>query len=95
MMTNIPSIGKFYDAEEQALVAAIEADDYLVGKSGLTNELMSELKDAAKNTIVDERKKITIRVPQTDLARLKAKAMREGIPYQTAINALIHKYASS
>ncbi len=95
MMTNTPSIGKFYDAEEKALIESIESEDYLIGKSGLTDKLLTELQEAAKNTIVDERKKITIRVPQTDLARLKAKAMREGVPYQTAINALIHKYASS
>ena len=94
-MTKIPSIGKFYDAEEQALVERIESDDYLIGKSGITDKSLSELQKAAKNTIADERQKITIRVSQNDLARLKAKAMREGIPYQTAINALIHKYASS
>jgi predicted DNA binding CopG/RHH family protein len=41
----------------------------------------------ARNTINEQRQKISIRVPRTDLARLKAKAMREGIPYQTAINS--------
>ena len=94
-MSNAPSIEKHYDAEERALIKSIESDDYLIGESGLTDELLSTLRAAAKKTIVDHRQKITIRVPQTDLARLKAKALREGIPYQTAINALIHKYASS
>ena len=67
----------------------------MIGKSGLSDKFLSEIREAALNTINDERQKITIRVPQADLARLKAKALREGIPYQTAINALIHKYATS
>jgi len=40
----------------------------------------------------EERQKISLRVPRTDLARLKAKAMRDGVPYQTVINSLIHKH---
>jgi predicted DNA binding CopG/RHH family protein len=94
-MINKPIVKSYVDDEEKKLIDAIESDDYLLGKSGLSDKLLSELREAALNTINDERQKITIRVPQTDLARLKAKALREGIPYQTAINALIHKYATS
>ncbi|MBI5470633.1 antitoxin [Candidatus Kaiserbacteria bacterium] len=36
---------------------------------------------------------VSIRVREHDLERLRARAEREGLPYQTAINALIHKYA--
>jgi predicted DNA binding CopG/RHH family protein len=94
-MINKPIVKSYVEDEGEKLIDAIESDNYLLGKSGLSDKILSELRESALNTINDERQKITIRVPQTDLARLKAKALREGIPYQTAINALIHKYATS
>lgn len=94
-MNNTPSVGAYIDDEEKELIEAIEADDYEFGESRLTPERMEYLQQAARNTMNETRQKISIRVPRTDLARLKAKAMREGIPYQTAINSLIHKYGTS
>lgn len=94
-MNTEPKIGTYLDDEEKELVEAIEADDYNFGESHLTPERKALLQGAAKSTINEQRQKISIRVPRSDLSRLKAKAMREGIPYQTAINALIHKYVSS
>lgn len=46
----------------------------------------------AKNTINRKRKRISIAVAEDDLARLKAEALRTGIPYQTIINSLIRKH---
>lgn len=94
-MNTEPKISQYLDEEEKELIEAIESDDYKFDGSELTSERVDFLKQAAKNTINEQRQKISIRVPVTDLARLKAKAMREGVPYQTAINALIHKYVSS
>ena len=48
----------------------------------------------ARAAMTDERAKISLRVPKRDLARLKSRALQEGIPYQTLINALIHRYVS-
>lgn len=39
-------------------------------------------------------KQISIRVNEADLARLRAQAIREGMPYQTLINSIIHKHAT-
>jgi predicted DNA binding CopG/RHH family protein len=36
---------------------------------------------------------VSIRVREHDLARFRARAERDGFPYQTMINALIRKYA--
>ena len=47
--------------------------------------------EIAKNTIA-KNKAITIRLSQRDLMRLKARAMQEGLPYQTLITSLIHKH---
>ena len=47
----------------------------------------------ARNTI-KKNQKINIRIADNDLAALKRRAAREGIPYQTLIRSVLHKYAS-
>lgn len=45
----------------------------------------------ARNTF-QKNKRINIRISEWDLLRLKAKSLEEGIPYQTLVSSLIHKY---
>ena len=47
----------------------------------------------AKNTMKKNRK-INIRISENDLSVLKRRAAREGIPYQTLIGSVPHKFAS-
>ena len=47
----------------------------------------------AKNTLKKNRK-INIRISENDLSALQRRAAREGIPYQTLIGSVLHKYAS-
>jgi predicted DNA binding CopG/RHH family protein len=93
-MKTEPHITHFIDEEEQQLVAAIEHDDYQVGESRLTPERRDMLQRAAKATINPERVRISLRVPATDLSLLKAQALKLGMPYQTLINAILHKSAT-
>lgn len=94
MKKKIPTIGKFLDEEEKNLYALIESNDYKTGKNFLTPERLKQFQDAAQATINEERTKISLRLPKTDLQRLKAKALREGMPYQTLINSILHKAVS-
>lgn len=93
-MNNKPTIGRYLDDEERELIEAIEADDYKPGKGLMTPELMAQMKEAARNTLNETSEKISIRISQTDLARVKARALREGIPYQTLIKSIIHQAVS-
>ena len=93
-MNKEPAIGKYLDDEERELIEAIESDDYELGESKLTPERLSEIQEAARNTINETSAKISIRIPRTDLARVKSLAMQEGIPYQTLIKSIIHKAVS-
>lgn len=43
-------------------------------------------------TQLNKRKAISIRLLESDLESLKARAVQEGIPYQTLIGSVIHKY---
>jgi predicted DNA binding CopG/RHH family protein len=47
-------------------------------------------------TIISMKKnrKINIRISENDLSALQRRAAREGIPYQTLIGSVLHKYVS-
>ena len=47
----------------------------------------------ARNTMKKSRK-INIRISDNDLSALQRRAAREGIPYQTLIGSVLHKFAS-
>jgi len=59
-------------------------------KSGPANE---KLIIAAQETL-KKNKNINIRINENDLTSIKIMAAREGIPYQTLIGSVIHKYTS-
>jgi predicted DNA binding CopG/RHH family protein len=43
-------------------------------------------------TAANKNKNINIRISEYDIAKLKEKSLYEGIPYQTLISSIIHKY---
>jgi predicted DNA binding CopG/RHH family protein len=92
-MKKTPEIGRYLDPEEGALVQAVETGDAPL-KSRLTPERKREIEAMARATMADECAKISLRIPKRDLTRLKSRALQEGVPYQTLINALIHRYVS-
>jgi len=93
-MVKNPKVGAFLDDEEEEFIELFEGSDKAL-VSGLTDERRNEIEAMARSTMNDEREKISLRVSRADLVRLKSRAMQEGIPYQTLINSLIHKYVSS
>ncbi len=42
----------------------------------------------------NKRKAINIKVLESDLERIKAIALQEGMPYQTLINSVLHKFVT-
>ena len=46
---------------------------------------------AARNTLKKD-KRINLRLTQKDYHQIQIKAIEEGIPYQTLISSLVHKY---
>lgn len=80
-----------YTVEESALLDAIEAGEYK-SVDNLKEEL-AKAKQAAKNTVT-KNKNINIRISESDIAKLKARSIEVGIPYQTIVSALIHNYTT-
>lgn len=50
------------------------------------------IKQAIKNKY--DKKIISLRVANSDLNKIKAKALEQWLPYQTLINSIIHKYTN-
>ena len=80
--------GKPYplDDEEREILM-----DYQSGT--LTSVPPSGDHQAIARETLKKNKKINIRISENDLAALQRKALREGIPCQTLIGSILHKYA--
>jgi predicted DNA binding CopG/RHH family protein len=52
-----------------------------------------ELAAYARNTLRKD-KRLNIRISERDLLELQRKAAREGLPYQTYVSSIIHKFIS-
>jgi len=85
---------KYYeltDEERKELEAIEDALDKGEIKSAPDFEKRKkELQQIAKNTL-NKTRNINIRLTERDLYRLKAKAIEEGIPYQTLVSSILHK----
>ena len=78
------------DAEERDLIESSERGEWV--SVGNIDEQRAFWKQAAKGALDGKRQRISISIPERDLARLKARAAEEGMPYQTLINSILHKY---
>jgi predicted DNA binding CopG/RHH family protein len=58
-------------------------------KIGIWKNSAKELQ--ARNTLKKD-KRINLRLSQKDYHQIQVKAIEEGIPYQTLISSLVHKY---
>lgn len=76
--------------EEQKLLDAVESGQYV---SVLTEARKQELAKVSKHTTRKD-KRINIRISNRDLMAIQSKAAEEGIPYQTLVSSIIHKYIS-
>ncbi|MDC9726859.1 MAG: CopG family antitoxin [Candidatus Thioglobus sp.] len=90
-MNKIPKVTTYLDDDEKQLIKAIEKDSYQVGVSSLNEERLKEIQASARAKMNEDRAPISLRIPKTDLSRLKTRAMKEGVPYQTLINSILHK----
>lgn len=62
-------------------------------KSIATKAELARFKAAARATAIKDRR-INIRLSSGDLNDIQVKALEEGIPYQTLIASILHKYVT-
>ena len=79
------------DREEQELEQLLLRGEYKSVKDLKKSVIV--FKQAVKDyRLLQKTKPITIRINQEDLFKVKSKAKKSRIPYQTLLSALIHQY---
>jgi len=77
------------DKEEQKLLDSIEKGKWRPVKH--MEAQIGKYAEYAKNTLKKDQR-ISIRMSKQDLLGIKTKAIDEGLPYQTLITSIVHKY---
>jgi predicted DNA binding CopG/RHH family protein len=77
------------DKEERDLFRSVEK-----GEWRSVRNLEAEIKAARSiaDATVAKTRRMNIRIAERDLIALRVQAMKEGMPYQTLVSSIIHKY---
>ncbi len=89
-MTKVLEKDMKFDEYELEIVRAIQKDE--IEFEPISEYDRKRFARYAQNTIT-KKKAINIRISEWDLIRLKTKAAKEGLPYQTMISSILHKVA--
>lgn len=79
------------DREERELIDSIDRDEWT--EAADARKLAKRAQLYAEATIKKDRR-MNIRISERDLKNLKRKALEDGIPYQTMVSMVLHKYVS-
>lgn len=77
--------------EEQEILDSFERDEWVPEKNLAKRK--AELMIYARNTLRKD-KRLNIRISERDLTELQKKAVSEGLPYQTYVASIIHKFVN-
>lgn len=80
------------DKEERAIESAIARGEYRSVKN--LKQVKANLKKIAANTL-KKQKNVNIRLSEKDIMKLKAVAINEGLPYQTLMASILHKFTKN
>jgi len=75
--------------DEAKLLQSVENDDW---KSIPDFPRQSAHYREAARAMLRKDKRVNIRISERDLVRLQKTAMQEGLPYQTLISSILHKF---
>ena len=89
---NNPFENLVLDKEERALEEALERGEFEENSDfENTKKMLKEAVSTYKQ--LHNSKPVTLRVNQLDLIKIKARAKKKNIPYQTLLGALLHDFA--
>ncbi|HBR18273.1 MAG TPA: antitoxin [Deltaproteobacteria bacterium] len=74
---------------EQEILDSYERGEWIPVKN--LSARKAELRRYARNTLKKD-KRLNIRISERDLDELQKKAVVEGLPYQTYVSSIIHKF---
>jgi predicted DNA binding CopG/RHH family protein len=79
------------DSEEKEILRAVESGKYTVVENVAAE--IAKAKEAARNSLRKDIR-VNLRLSRVDLEHIKQRAAYEGLPYQTLIASILHKYAA-
>ena len=82
---------EYLDKEEQELMESLERDNWK--PAGDLEGWKTLLSKTAANTLAKDQR-MNIRITKNDLDSIKLRAMEEGLPYQTLVASILHKYVT-
>ena len=77
------------DSEERELLNSIEAGEW-ASVDNVQEEILNH-QEMAKNTLKKD-KRVNLRMSSKDLEAIKTYAVEEGLPYQTLMSSVLHKF---
>jgi len=77
--------------EENKILKSFEEGEWVPAPDSAKRK--KELIQYARNTLKKD-KRLNIRISERDLVELQRKAVKEGLPYQTYVSSIIHKFIS-
>jgi predicted DNA binding CopG/RHH family protein len=77
--------------QEKQIVESVERGDWRSVRG--VKKQIKRYQEYAKATVRKD-KRVNIRMSEKDLIRIRKKAMEEGLPYQTLISSILHRYAN-
>ncbi len=82
-----------FDDEERDMIESFENSDVKI--KPISEKEKKYWQQVAANSIAERKKKaLSLRLGERDIDRIKAKASKKGLPYQTLIASVIHQYAT-
>ena len=81
------------DAYEQELEDGLTLE-HLQNTNTINETTRAYWMEFARQSIENKKKLISIRIPQSDIIAVKAKAQELGLSYQTLINMLVRQYVA-
>lgn len=79
------------ESDEEVLLESYEAEEWRFS-AGRKRDL-ARFQNYAAATFKKDRR-INVRISSKDLDALQKRALEEGIPYQTLVSSILHKYVS-
>ena len=77
--------------EEKELLDSVERDEW-VSIPDFRKEVQ-RYQDYARSTFRKD-KRVNIRISEKDLTKIQKRALQEGLPYQTLISSILHKFVT-
>jgi predicted DNA binding CopG/RHH family protein len=79
------------DDQEKELLESFEREEWRAVEGGQTE--IERYREYARATFKKDMR-VNIRISRKDLEALQKRALEEGIPYQTLMGSILHKYAA-